>query len=91
MSKKDLMNALGVPPHSLMGELQERVKKALIINIFLHNGECIKIGDGSAENLKISSIVDITNDFLTVKYDSHETNIMYTAIAKIEYFYWEGE
>jgi hypothetical protein len=84
------MNALGVPSHSLMAELEDKVQKALIINIYLHNGELIKVGDGSPDRLKISSIVDITNDFLTIKYDSHETNILYTAIAKIEYFYCEG-
>lgn len=91
MSEQDLMNALGIQSHSLVHELQEKIKKALIINIYLNNGESIKIGDGSPENLKISSIVNITNDFLTIKYDSHETTILYTAISKIEYFYWEGD
>lgn len=90
MSEIDLMNALGVQPHSLMKELQEKVKKALIINVYLNNGEFIKIGDGSPDRLKISSITNITNDFFTIKYDSHETNILYTGISKIEYFYWEG-
>lgn len=91
MSELDLMNALGVQSHSLMSELEDKVKKALIINIYLNNGELIKIGDGSPEKLKISSIINITNDFLTIKYDSHETTILYTAISKIEYFYWEGD
>ena len=90
MSKEDLMSALGVPSHSLVDELKEKVQKALIINVYLNNGELIKIGDGSPDKLKISSITDITNDFFTIKYDSHETNILYTAISKIEYFYWEG-
>ena len=90
MSKEDLMNALGGSPHALMDELQKRIKNVLIINIYLYNGEIIKIGDGSPDKLKISSIINITNDFLTIKYDSHETNVLYTAIMKIEYFYWEG-
>ena len=91
MSEMDLMNALGIQPHSLMVELQEKVKTALIINVYLNNGEFIKIGNGSPDRLKISSITNITNDFFTIKYDSHETNILYTSISKIEYFYWEGD
>lgn len=91
MSEMDLMNALGIQPHSLMVELQEKIKTALIINVYLNNGEFIKIGDGSPDRLKISSITNITNDFFTIKYDSHETNILYTSISKIEYFYWEGD
>ena len=87
----DLVNALGVSSNALADELKNRIDKGvLIINIYLANGEMIKIGDGSPERVKISSIVNITNDFLTVKYDSHETNIMYNSIVKIEYFNWEG-
>ena len=87
MSKEDLMNAFGVSSSDFSIKLQEQIKKALIINVYLNNGDLIKIGDGSPDRLQISSIVDIANDFFTVQYDSHETDILYTAILKIEYFY----
>lgn len=70
-------------------ELKNRMDKVLIINIYLLNGECIKLGAGSKDMLKVSDIVNISDTFLTIKYDSHETNIMYTSILKIEYFYKE--
>lgn len=73
----------------LQQELCSRVDKVLIINIYLLNGECIKLGAGSKDMLKVSDIINISDTFLTIKYDSHETNILYTSILKIEYFYKE--
>ena len=49
----------------------------------------IKIGGGSPHRLKMSSIINISNDFLTIKFDSHDTDILFTSISKIEYFYKE--
>lgn len=92
MSKKDLINAFGAASNSVVRsdfsqKLKEEVKKALIINIYLNNGELLKIGDGSLERVQISDIVNISNDFLTVRYDSHYTDILFASISKIEYFY----
>lgn len=90
MSKEDLMNIIGSSStNSLYDELKKRVKTALIINIYLVDGEQIKIGPGSPDRLSVSSIINITNDFLTIKFDSHQSNIMYNGIKKIEYFYKE--
>ena len=87
MSKEDLMNAFGVSVSDFSNKLQDQIQTALIINIYLHNGELIKLGQGSPDKLMVSSIVDISNDFLTIQYDSHDTDILFSAISKIEYFY----
>ena len=87
MSKEDLMNAFGVSASDFSNKLQDQIQTALIINIYLHNGELIKLGQGSPDKLMASSIVDISNDFLTIQYDSHDTDILFSAISKIEYFY----
>ena len=87
MSKEDLISAFGASSSDFSNKLQDEIRKALIINVYLNNGEMIKIGDGSPERLQISSITDISNDFFTIQYDSHETDILYTSISKIEYFY----
>lgn len=87
MAKEDLMNAFGVTASDFSNKLQDQIQKVLIINIYLNNGEMIKIGDGSPDKLKISSIVDISNDFFTIQFDSHDTDILFSSISKIEYFY----
>lgn len=87
MSKEDLMNAFGVSTSDFSNKLQDQIQTALIINIYLHNGELIKLGQGSPDKLMVSSIVNISNDFLTIQYDSHDTDILFSAISKIEYFY----
>lgn len=87
MSKEDLMNAFGVSASDFSNKLQDQIQTALIINIYLNNGEMIKIGEGSSDGLRVSSIVDISNDFLTIQYDSHDTDILFSSISKIEYFY----
>ena len=89
MAKEDLMNALGVQTSDFAENLKKQAQRALIINIYLNNGDMIKIGDGSPYRLKMSSIINISNDFLTVKFDSHDTDILFTSISKIEYFYKE--
>lgn len=86
MAKIDLMNALDSSSDFSI-KLQDIVKKALIINIYLNNGELIKVGDGSLEKIQVSDITNISNDFFTIKYDSHDTDILFTSISKIEYFY----
>lgn len=87
MAKEDLMNAFGVTASDFSNNLQDKVKQASIINIYLNNGDMIKIGAGSPDRLKISSIVNISNDFFTIQFDSHDTDILFSSISKIEYFY----
>lgn len=89
VAKEDLMNALGVQTSDFAENLKKQVQRALIINIYLNNGDMIKIGGGSPHRLKMSSIINISNDFLTIKFDSHDTDILFTSISKIEYFYKE--
>lgn len=84
------------PPESIdsasniQKELIERIEQVLIINIYLLNGECIKLGAGSKDMLKVSDIIKVSDIYLTIRYDSHDTNIFYNSILKIEYFYKEG-
>jgi len=82
MSKADLMKALDSSSvHTLFDTLQKKVDKSVIVKLYTTNGECVKIkGD------KYISIVDITPDYITVKFDSHTTDYMFTAIEKIEYY-----
>lgn len=87
MTKEDLMKAFSSYSNDFSAELKEQAQKALIINIYLNNGEMIKIGDGSPDRLKISAIINIGDTFLTIAYDSHQTDVLFTSISKIEYFY----
>jgi hypothetical protein len=84
MSELDLQKIIG--GNSIKNELKDRIKTSLIINIYTVNNECIKIGAGSDDNLSISSIVNIEDDFLTIRFESHDVNILYNSIVKIEYF-----
>lgn len=85
MSKEDLLQALHAPSyHTLYTEFLNKIQDYEIINIFLVDGELIKIGSGS--KLKKSNIITITPDFITIQYDSHITDVMFTAIKYIEYY-----
>ena len=46
--------------------------------------ELIKIGSGS--KIKKDDVITITPDFVTIRYDSHITDVMFSGIKKIEYF-----
>ena len=82
MSRADLMKALDSSSvHTLYDTLQKEVDKSVIVKLYTTNGECVKIkGD------KHISIIDIKPDFITVQFDSHKTDYMYTGIEKIEYY-----
>ena len=82
MSKADLMKALDSSSvHTLYDTLSDNIEKSVIVKILTVSGECVKIqGD------KHISVVDITPDFVTVQFDSHKTDYMYTAIERIEYY-----
>ena len=81
MSKEDLlelMNPMAV--HSLYKTLKDKMDNAAIVNVYTVNGNCIKIkGD------KHISLIDITPDYITVAFDSHVTDIMFTGIESVEY------
>ena len=82
MSKEDLMQLMqGSHTHYLAKTLLSHVKDSSIVKVYTLNGECIKIkGD------KHIFLVDITTDYITVKFDSHMCDIMFSAIEKIEYY-----
>lgn len=85
MTKIDLMNALNTSSsHTLYINFLDKIQDYEIINIFLVDNELIKIGSGST--LKKKNIIDVTPDYFTIKYDSHITDVMFTAIKKIEYY-----
>ena len=67
--------------NTLYNDLPNKIKHSSIVNIFTFSGDCIKIkGD------KDINVTDITPDYITVSFDSHITDIMYTSIECIEYF-----
>lgn len=82
MSKADLMKALDLSSvHTLYDTLADDISKSVIVKLFTIGGECVKIkGD------KHISVINITPDFITVQFDSHKTDYMYSAIEKIEYY-----
>lgn len=85
MSKEDLMNIIGSQSHhTLYNTFLDNIKNRTIINIYMVDGELIKIGGDS--DLNKNNIFKVTPDFITIKYDSHLTDYMFSAIKKIEYY-----
>ena len=82
MSKVDLMKALDSSSvHTLYDTLEDKLKQHSLVNLHTVNGECVKIkGD------KYIFVKDITPDYITIQFDSHVSDYMFTAIEKIEYF-----
>lgn len=82
MSKADLMKLMGDSSvHTLYDELPLKIKQSSIVNLYTIRGECIKI-----KGEKNISVIDITPHYITVQFDSHTSDYMYTAIEKIEYY-----
>ena len=82
MSKADLMKAFDSSSvHTLYDTLEDDIKKATIVKLYTISGECIRI-----KGEKYISVADITPHYITVQFDSHKTNYMYTGIEKIEYY-----
>ena len=85
MSKDDLLNILdSSSTHTLYSDFMKRIENYQIINIYLVDNELIKIGSGG--QIKKHNILSVTPDYITIQYDSHVTDIMFSAIKKIEYF-----
>lgn len=85
MSKEDLMNIIGSQSHhTLYDTFLDNIKNRTIINIYMVDGELVKIGGDS--DLTKDNIFKITFDCITIKYDSHLTDYMFSAIKKIEYY-----
>ena len=82
MSELDLMKVMdSASIHALYDTLMERVDKSAIVIVHTIAGESIKIkGD------KHIFIIDVTSDYITLKMDSHITDIMFNAIERIEYY-----
>ena len=66
LSDLDLQKIIG-NTNSIKNELEKRMETASIINIYTLNNECIKIGSGSIDNLKKSSVINIADDFLNLE------------------------
>lgn len=67
--------------HTLYDTLDDKIKNSSIVKVYMVSGECFKIkGD------KNTHIVKITPDYITVSFDSHISDIMYTGIVYIEYY-----
>lgn len=82
MSKADLMKALDSSSvHTLYDTLEDKLHHHSLVNLYTVNGECIKIkGD------KYISVIDVTPDYITIQFDSHISDYMFSAIEKIEYY-----
>ena len=82
MSKADLMKVLDSSNvHTLYDTLENRLHSHSLVNLYTVTGECVKIkGD------KHISIIDITPDYISIQFDSHVSDYMFTAIEKIEYY-----
>ena len=85
MSKEDLIDIVGcLSYHTLYDTFLDNIKNRTIINIYMVDGELVKIGGDS--DLTKDNIFKVTPDFITIKYDSHLTDYMFSAIKKIEYY-----
>lgn len=85
MSKEDLMNIVGSSSHhTLYDTFLDNIKYRTIVNIYMVDGELVKIGGDS--DLTKDSVLEVTPDYITIKYDSHLTDYMFNAIKKIEYY-----
>lgn len=81
MSEIDLKKILDTSgSHTLSAVLEEKIRYSAIVNIYTVQGNSFKI-KGDRNNY----VIDITPDFITVHFDSHIADIMYTAIERIEY------
>lgn len=85
MTRNNLQSLIDVS-NSIKQRLEDKINASYIINIYT-NDEVIKLGPGSNDYLSIDSIIALDDDFLTIEYESHETDIMYNSIIKIEYYY----
>lgn len=82
MSKEDLIGLMNSSSsHTLYYELGDKIKSATIVKIYTADNDCIRVkGDRKI------SVTKITPDYITVQFDSHRTDIMYSSITKIEYY-----
>lgn len=82
MSKEDLIGLMSSSSsHTLYHELKDKVDFAAIVKVYTADGDCIRIkGDRKV------SVIKVTPDYVTVQFDSHRTDIMFSSITKIEYY-----
>ena len=85
MSKEDLLNiGFASTESNFYKRLQKGIDQSTIVNIYMVDGELIKIGSGS--KIKKEAIIYIDNDIITIQYDSHQTDILINNIKKVEYY-----
>lgn len=82
MTALDLKEIMGTSSaHTLSLELKNKIENSAIVNIHTVTGECFKIkGD------KYTRIIAITPDYITIRFDSHVSDVMYSAIEHIDYY-----
>ena len=85
MSKEDLLNLLPSTSDTFFIEhLQKNFSSHTIINIYMSDGELVKVGSGS--HIKKDAVKEINSIFITIEYDSHKTDYFISNIVKIEYY-----
>lgn len=66
---------------SFVEDFRKKYVNSAIVKLYTLSGEEIKIKG----NLSVK-FADISTDYLTIKFDSHTTDIMISSIAKVEYY-----
>ena len=75
------MKMMGVSSHLFSTTLLPRIQDSSIVKVYTVSGDCIRIkGD------KNTKVIDVTDNYITVKFDSHMADIMFNAIEKVEYY-----
>lgn len=79
MTEFDLLNAISAP--SVYPDLADKIAQSAIVNVHTVSGDCIKVkGD------KNTHVIDITSQYITVGFDSHIVDILFTGIEYVEFF-----
>ena len=78
MNKSDLIQSFNITPTQY---IEKKIKESSIVNIYTVSGECIKAKDG-----RHNFVLDINSYCITLRFDSHITDIMLDNIERIEYY-----
>lgn len=79
MTESDLLNIIAEP--SAYPDLADKIAQSAIVNVHTVSGDCIKVkGD---KNIRV---INITPRYITVGFDSHIVDILFTGIEYVEFF-----
>lgn len=82
MTKEDLIGLMNTSSaHTLYHNLEDKIKFSSIVKIYTTDNDCIKV-----KGERNVSVIAITPDYISVQFDSHKTDIMFSSITKIEYY-----